>query len=93
MPAGPAAIRVTDIANSRWRAHVLESGPPDAAALVLVHGNVSSAQFFAETMSGLGARWHCVAVDLRGFGQSEARPVDARRGRPRLRRRPAGAAG
>jgi pimeloyl-ACP methyl ester carboxylesterase len=47
---------------------------------VLVHGNVSSAQFFAGTMGVLGQRCHCLAPDLRGFGLSEAIPVDARRG-------------
>jgi pimeloyl-ACP methyl ester carboxylesterase len=45
-----------------------------------VHGNVSSARFFAEPMAELGTRWHCVAPDLRGFGGSPPEPVDARRG-------------
>lgn len=62
------------------RYHVLESGSPDAPTLVLVHGNVSSARFFAETMAVLGERFHCVAPDMRGFGESPALPVDARRG-------------
>ena len=80
MSAQPAAIRAIDVPTSRLRTHVLESGPRDAPALVLVHGNVSSAQFFAATMGVLGERWHCLAADLRGFGRSEAVPVDARRG-------------
>src|SRR5580693_8582919 len=80
MSAQPAAIRAIDVPTSRLRTHVLESGPRDAPALVLVHGNVSSAQFFATTMGVLGERWHCLAADLRGFGRSEAVPVDARRG-------------
>jgi len=60
--------------------HVLQSGPADAPGLVLVHGNVSSARFFAELMTVLGERCHCVAPDLRGFGQSARVPADARRG-------------
>jgi len=76
----PAAVEADDIATSRLRTHVLRSGPRDAPVLVLVHGNVSSARFFAETIATLGGRWHCVAPDLRGFGGSQRAPVDARRG-------------
>jgi pimeloyl-ACP methyl ester carboxylesterase len=76
----PDGVRATDISTSRLRTHVLESGATSAPTLVLVHGNVSSARFFAELMATLGERWHCVAVDLRGFGGSETLPVDARRG-------------
>ncbi|HVV21906.1 MAG TPA: alpha/beta hydrolase [Pseudonocardiaceae bacterium] len=72
----PDSVRATEIAGR----HVLESGPPDAPTLVLVHGNVSSARFFAELMAELGTIWHCVAPDLRGFGGSPPTPVDARRG-------------
>ena len=80
MSSLPAAVQADDIATSRLRTHVLRSGPRDAPPLVLVHGNVSSARFFAETMAVLGERWHCVAPDLRGFGRSERAPADARRG-------------
>ena len=74
MSALPAAVEADDVATSRLRTHVLRSGPRDAPALVLVHGNVSSARFFAETMAVLGGRWHCVAADLRGFGRSQRAP-------------------
>ena len=47
---------------------------------VLVHGNVSSSEFFRELMGSLPADIHVVAPDLRGYGQSEARPIDASRG-------------
>lgn len=76
----PVSIDSRDIVTSRLRTHVLESGSAAAPALVLVHGNVSSARFFAAAVGFLGARWHCLAVDLRGFGLSEAAAVDARRG-------------
>jgi pimeloyl-ACP methyl ester carboxylesterase len=80
MSSLPAAVQADDIATSRLRTHVLRSGPGGAPALVLVHGNVSSARFFAETMAELGGSWHCIAADLRGFGRSERAPIDARRG-------------
>ncbi len=80
MAAEPAAIAQLDVPTTRLRTHVLEAGPRDAPALVLVHGNVSSAQFFAGLMTGLGRQYHCLAADLRGFGRSAALPADARRG-------------
>jgi pimeloyl-ACP methyl ester carboxylesterase len=76
----PEGVTATEVPTSRLRTEVLWSGPADAPVLVLVHGNVSSARFFAETMAVLGKRWRCVAPDLRGFGRSERAPVDARRG-------------
>lgn len=80
MSSLPAEVHRTELVTSRLRTNVLRAGDPAAPTLVLVHGNVSSARFFAELMAGLADRWHCVAVDLRGFGGSERAPVDARRG-------------
>lgn len=76
----PPGVQSQLIETSRLRTHVLTAGPPDAPPLVLVHGNVSAARFFAETMVALAAGYRCVAPDLRGFGRSERAPVDARRG-------------
>lgn len=80
MSSLPAAVHRTELVTSRLRTNVLRAGATGSPTLVLVHGNVSSARFFAELMAGLADRWHCVAVDLRGFGGSERAPVDARRG-------------
>jgi pimeloyl-ACP methyl ester carboxylesterase len=76
----PIGVEAAEVATSRLRTNVLRAGPAGAPVLVLVHGNVSSARFFAETMAAVGQRYHCVAPDLRGFGGSEPAPVDARRG-------------
>lgn len=48
--------------------------------VLLVHGNVSSGEFFRDLMANLPADIHAVAPDLRGYGQSEAKPIDATRG-------------
>lgn len=48
--------------------------------IVFVHGNVSSAEFWQKTMLALPPDLRLIAVDLRGFGRSEAKPVDATRG-------------
>lgn len=48
--------------------------------LVLVHGNVSSSHFFQRLMLALPAELDVYAPDLRGFGLSEVKDVDASRG-------------
>jgi pimeloyl-ACP methyl ester carboxylesterase len=48
--------------------------------VVLVHGNVSSALFWQEIMLALPWDLRVLAVDLRGFGDSDVLPVDATRG-------------
>lgn len=75
--------RVID--TSRIRVNILERAADDASTpsdrtVVLVHGNVSSALFWQEQMLALPASLRVIAVDLRGFGDSEAAPVDATRG-------------
>jgi pimeloyl-ACP methyl ester carboxylesterase len=68
------------IETSRLRAHALTAGAEDGAPVALVHGNVSSARFFEETLCALPAGYWGLAPDLRGFGASETKPVDATRG-------------
>ncbi|MER7362322.1 alpha/beta fold hydrolase [Nonomuraea wenchangensis] len=48
--------------------------------VLFVHGNVSSAAFWRDTMAALPGRYRPLAVDLRGFGDTEPAPVDATRG-------------
>ena len=64
----------------RLRTHFLEMGETSDTPVVFVHGNVSSARFFEETLAALGGRYHGVAPDLRAFGDSESKPIDATRG-------------
>ncbi|MFK7930400.1 MAG: alpha/beta hydrolase [Myxococcota bacterium] len=77
MPAGVSSIRVS---TPRLDTHVLTHGAPGGVPVVFVHGNVSSGRFFAELMASLPPSIQAFAPDLRGFGQSELRPVDATRG-------------
>ena len=50
--------------------------------IVLVHGNCSSSHFFQDFMLELAAsgRYTIYAPDMRGYGDSEALPVDGTRG-------------
>jgi pimeloyl-ACP methyl ester carboxylesterase len=52
------------------------TGPP----VLFVHGNVSSSLFWQPTMLALPEGYRPLAVDLRGFGQTDPEPVDATRG-------------
>ncbi|WP_308491778.1 alpha/beta fold hydrolase [Microbacterium terrisoli] len=53
---------------------------PEERTVVFVHGNVSSSLFWQEIMEDLPGDLRAIAVDLRGFGDSETAPVDATRG-------------
>lgn len=73
------------IDTDRLRVGILErvGDNPDAAAdqtVILVHGNVSSSLFWQELMQDLPSDLRVIAVDLRGFGDTESTPVDATRG-------------
>jgi pimeloyl-ACP methyl ester carboxylesterase len=75
-------ITGTRVRTDRYEAHVLErdgrTEGGDDTPVVFVHGNVSSALFWQPAMLDLPVR--SLAIDLRGFGDSETAPVDATRG-------------
>jgi pimeloyl-ACP methyl ester carboxylesterase len=74
-------LTASDVRTPRLTASVVERrGAGDGPVIVLVHGNVSSSLFFQPLMRGLPAGIRALAVDLRGFGDSERLPVDATRG-------------
>jgi pimeloyl-ACP methyl ester carboxylesterase len=66
----------------RLRTHLLSGGAEGGAPVLFVHGNASSSRFFEETLAALPseAGYRGLAPDLRGFGGSETKPVDATRG-------------
>lgn len=68
------------VKTSRLTAHLLEVAGRDGDPVVFVHGNVSSSLFWQRQMLDLPAGYRPIAVDLRGFGGSDALPVDATRG-------------
>ncbi len=68
------------IESPRLRQHVLSSGDPGGDPVVFLDGNLSSARFWEETMLALPPSRLALAPDHRGFGDSEARPIDATRG-------------
>jgi pimeloyl-ACP methyl ester carboxylesterase len=51
-----------------------EAGPKDAPVLVLLHGYPSSSRMFDTLIPLLAGRYHLIAPDYVGFGQSDAPP-------------------
>lgn len=60
--------------------HYLESGNTSKDIVLLLHGNVSSSDFFKPFMERFGSDYHVVAPDMRGYGNSETKAVDATKG-------------
>src|SRR5882757_10076339 len=51
-----------------------EAGPKKAPAIVLLHGFPSSSREFDTLIPLLATRYHLIATDFPGFGQSDAPP-------------------
>lgn len=69
------------VRTPRITSHVLSSGPADATdTVVFIHGNASSASFWEETMLALPGHIRSFAIDLRGYGDTEDKVIDATRG-------------
>jgi len=64
----------------RLRVHVRTSGPAEGTPVLFIHGNASSASFWEETMLALPADFRAIAPDLRGYGDTEDKLIDATRG-------------
>ncbi|MFN3708227.1 alpha/beta fold hydrolase [Microcella sp.] len=77
-----AGITARDVDTARLRVRVLERAAvgEEKGVVVFVHGNVSSSLFYQPTMLALDPAFRALALDLRGFGETERLPVDATRG-------------
>ena len=80
MTALMAGIAARRVPTARLTQNVLETGRTDGPPVLFVHGNVSSSLFWQPTMLALPAPYRPLAVDLRGFGDTDPVPVDATRG-------------
>ena len=68
------------VATDRLNVRILELPDRTGAPVVFVHGNLSSGEFFRQTMLDLPGGYRPIALDLRGFGGTDPEPVDATRG-------------
>lgn len=74
-------IQARMVQTSRLRTRVLFSGSQTGTPIVFIHGNLSSATWWEETMQRLPASYYAIAPDLRGFGAADTNAfVDAQRG-------------
>ncbi len=77
-PGAPAPAGVLrDVTARGVRTRVLEAGSERSPALVLIHGLFASHRSFEDLIEALSPRFHVIAPDLPGFGESE-KPSPAR---------------
>jgi pimeloyl-ACP methyl ester carboxylesterase len=58
--------------------HYVEAGDPSAHTIVFLHGVPDSWWQWHYALESLSGRYHCVAIDLKGYGQSDKRTGDYR---------------
>lgn len=68
------------IQTDRINSHVLFSGPQDGTPVLFIHGNASSSTYWEEIMLMLPEGFRGIAPDLRGYGDTEDKLIDATRG-------------
>ncbi|WP_255193500.1 alpha/beta fold hydrolase [Natronobeatus ordinarius] len=68
------------VSTDRLETHVLESGDRDGQPIAFLHGNVSSSRFWEDSLAALDDEYYALAPDLRGYGDSETKSVDATQG-------------
>lgn len=68
------------IETPRIKMHVLFSGPESGTPVLFLHGNASSSTYWEEIMLKLPAGFRGIAPDLRGYGDTEDKLIDATRG-------------
>ena len=56
--------------------HLVEAGPADGEAVLLLHGIPDSWYQWHPVMAKLAGRFRLIAPDLKGYGQSDKRPGD-----------------
>lgn len=76
----PQGITSQMVKTERLNVHVLTSGPEDGIPVVFLHGNFSAAFFWVDTMLALPDGYRAIAPDMRAYGWTEAKPIDATRG-------------
>jgi len=68
----PVRYHTTDVGG--FKVFYREAGPPGASKLLLLHGFPSASHMFRDLIPFLADRFHIVAPDLPGFGQSDMPP-------------------
>jgi pimeloyl-ACP methyl ester carboxylesterase len=80
MPVDPLPIPVTTVKTPRLSMAHRSLGQVGRPVVVLIHGNCASSVFWEPLTTALAPTFRVLAPDLRGYGDTEAKPIDARRG-------------
>lgn len=76
LPDYPFQPRYDSIADGSLRVHYLDEGPPDAPAVLMMHGQPSWSYLYRRMIPPVaGAGFRVLAPDLPGFGRSD-KPAD-----------------
>lgn len=68
------------ISTGRLRVNVLRRRQDDGVPVIFIHGNTSSSLTFSDVLAALPPGLRAFALDLRGFGATEPRKINATRG-------------
>lgn len=72
-------IQQRQVQTARLKVHLREAGS-GSVPVIFLHGNCSSGAYYEELMLALPSGYRAIAPDLRGYGETEALPIDATRG-------------
>jgi pimeloyl-ACP methyl ester carboxylesterase len=73
-------ITVREIATPRLKQNVYFSGSETGFPVIFLHGNFSAALYWEEVMLALPKGYRAIAPDMRGYGWTEDKLIDATRG-------------
>ncbi|MGD2158235.1 MAG: alpha/beta hydrolase [Anaerolineales bacterium] len=74
-------VTAKTVTTERITTRVLFTGPDEGAPVLFLHGNLSSATWWEETMVALPEGYRGLAPDQRGFGEADPeKKIDATRG-------------
>ncbi len=73
-------VEAGTVDTDRLRTHYYASGPENGTPVVMIHGNLSTGRFFEHLWPGAPEQYRFIAPDMRSFGRSESKPIDATRG-------------
>lgn len=73
-------VEAGTVDTDRLRTHYYASGPASGTPVVMIHGNLSTGRFFEHLWPDAPDQYRFIAPDMRCFGRSESKPIDATRG-------------
>ena len=68
------------VETERGEIHLHEWGSEDGISVVMLHGNISTGRFYEQVAAAAPDDMRILAPDMRGFGRTAERVVDATRG-------------